>query len=870
MIGKEVFVHLVHGRGPMNAEIVVIGESPGRREDAAGLPFIGPSGKLQDQWIIGASLDPAKIRFDNVYPFFPSQGDINNVPWGELQQWQDDLLVRLDELPGLRVIVPTGNVALGTLLDINPWTAKITQRRGSIYLWRQASGRRVKVIPVIHPAAVLREEGERYEENGRQQKKSYEFRCRQDWYKIAQEVKTGLEDIPPKRELVSQPTEDYILHWIHSTNADARLAFDIENNPKTGKILCISFACEATRAISLPWSSWYKEFARRLLANAQPKITQYGQHDCYLLAREGITVNNWQHDTMAKSCLLWPNEPHSLAYLASILTREPWYKGTDEDTGEKVWNNVRGEEDGDRWRELLQYNARDAAVTWECDVELDKRLVTKGWMAVYEREQQALLAPILDVMLHGIAADREELQRAFVAKIEAAQQALQRAQEAAGTQLFTFDTQVQEACWRVAHGEWDRADPAVAKKLKRAKGGEAAYAAAVETKGVSNQILASVLYTEMKLPVQRMRRTKAITTNEAALLKLRARFKDSGTHAAGMALIEGVLQYREQKRQSECLDPRRLDDDERFRASYSFRPTTGRLSSSANPKGTGGNAQNIDRDLRHPFKPDPGCLLLEVDLSQAEARVVYCLTGNKKLIEIAHTRPNKFDVHRYLATIFFEMPLEQITRDQRTPTKNIGHGSHYDLHINKLSEMMLKQNYNYSPKQCGVMQGKYWDFTEGAIQEWQQRTRMDVLRDRALTNAWGRTIEFPYERFSDELYRRAYAWRPQSDIARHLNKGWIEFAAWLKEHAWQSRVNLQLHDALIVSVYPEEAYYCMTALVDILEKPHMYYGERLSIPAEIKLGTAWGLGDIGEWKQLPERERVEECVQTWKNTYGSV
>jgi DNA polymerase I-like protein with 3'-5' exonuclease and polymerase domains len=80
-------------------------------------------------------------------------------------------------------------------------------------------------------------------------------------------------------------------------------------------------------------------------------------------------------------------------------------------------------------------------------------------------------------------------------------------------------------------------------------------------------------------------------------------------------------------------------------------------------------------------------------------------------------------------------------------------------------------------------------------------------------------------------------------------------------NARQSRVNLQLHDALIVSVYPEEAYYCMTALVDILEKSHNYYGELLSIPAEIKLGTAWGLGDIGGWKQLPERDEVEECIR---------
>ena len=459
-------------------------------------------------------------------------------------------------------------------------------------------------------------------------------------------------------------------------------------------------------------------------------------------------------------------------------------------------------------------------------------------------------------MLHGMAVDREELSHAYRTSLTVAQGALARAQRAAGTALFTFDTQVQEACWKVALGEWDATDPEVAKKLKRAKGDETKYVAQVEAKGISNQILASVLYTQMGLPTQRNRKTKTITTDEAALLKLRAKYRDGGKYPQGMALIAAVLQYREQKKQSEFLHPARLDNDDRFRASYSFRPSTGRLSSSSNPKGTGGNAQNIDRGLRTPFKPDPGCWFLEVDLSQAEARVVYCLTGNKKLIEIAHTRPSQFDVHKYLATLFFPVTLEQVTKNERTPTKSIGHGSHYDLQLNKLSEMMLKQGYDFSPKQCGVMQGKYWDFTEGAIQTWQQRTRMEILKDRRLTNSWGRSIEWPYDHFGNDLYRKTYAWKPQSDIARHLNRAWIRFSLWIRENKLQSKINLQLHDALGVSVYPQELWPVMQKLIALCEEVHNYYGVQLSIPAEMKLGTAWGLSDIGEWKEMPSQDEV--------------
>ena len=902
----------VPGRGPVNAKIVVVGEAPGRQEEAQGLPFVGPSGKLQDAWIRGARLDPSTIRFENVYPYLPPGGHIEAVPWEELVQWKEDLKVRLDDLPAVCVIVPTGNTALSVLLDCPSSQAKITQRRGSIYRWSQVNGRQVKVIPIIHPAAVLREEGERSQEDGQKTKKNYEARCRRDWEKVTREVMTGSEDVPPFRGLIAPPDmpewDAFVLGSL--TTWTGPLAFDIETNPEKGKILCISFARSADRALSVPWSKQYKEGIRALLEGPAEKVTQNGHYDCFWLAREGFRVNNWQWDTMAMSCLLWPNEPHSLAYLASILTREPWYKGTDEDTGEKRWNGLTQVPEGygvsfDKWHALLEYNARDAAVTWECWAGLKQRLEEKdgqrfdtsrqdstptlnarsvhatelvcsdgtlshqdkpraqagGWMQVYWDQYQALFQPILDMMLHGMAVHEEELANAHGTSLTMAQGALARAQGVAQIPLFTFATQVQEACWKVATWAWDADDPDVAKKLKRARGDEARYIAQVEAKGISNQILASVLYGRMRLPTQRQRRTKAITTDEAALLKLRARYKDGGKYAEGMALIEHVLRYREQKKQSEFLDPRRVDSDGRFRASYSFRPTTGRLSSSANPRGTGGNAQNIDRTLRGPFKPDAGCMLLECDLSQAEARVVYCLTGDKQLIELAHMRPSQFDVHTFMAKQVFGLSMEDYKRD-RYLAKRIVHATHYDMHGNKCSEVLLKDGYDVSPKACTRLQEQYHTFAPG-LRQWQQRTRMEVLRDRALTNAWGRTIEWPWDHFGDDLYRKAYAWKAQSDIARHLNRAWAQLYAWMAEHSYQSKINAQLHDALLLSVYPKEVWPVMQKFVQLCEEVHNYYGVLLTIPVEIKLGTAWGLGDVGEWKELPEKDDVEACVEVY-------
>ena len=55
--------------------------------------------------------------------------------------------------------------------------------------------------------------------------------------------------------------------------------------------------------------------------------------------------------------------------------------------------------------------------------------------------------------------------------------------------------------------------------------------------------------------------------------------------------------------------------------------------------------------------------MLEVDLSQAEARVVYCLTQDKQLIELAHLRPSQFDVHTFMAKQVFGLSMGADIKD---------------------------------------------------------------------------------------------------------------------------------------------------------------------------------------------------------------
>jgi len=91
--------------------------------------------------------------------------------------------------------------------------------------------------------------------------------------------------------------------------------------------------------------------------------------------------------------------------------------------------------------------------------------------------------------------------------------------------------------------------------------------------------------------------------------------------------VSTVLASRDLLRQLQVLETE-IDSDNRFRSSFNIAgTTTGRWSSSKSSTGTGGNAQNIDPELRHVFIPDPGYDLYGYDLEQAESREVGFLCG---------------------------------------------------------------------------------------------------------------------------------------------------------------------------------------------------------------------------------------------------
>ena len=154
--GCELFrnaTQVVFGEGPANANLMIVGETPGDREDLAGKPFVGPAGKLLDDACAEVGIDRAAVYVANAVKHFkweprgkrrlharPSAREISACqPW----------LAAEIEVVKPRTIICLGATAAQTLLGRE---FRITRQRGQVIASKWAE----RMIASWHPSAILR------------------------------------------------------------------------------------------------------------------------------------------------------------------------------------------------------------------------------------------------------------------------------------------------------------------------------------------------------------------------------------------------------------------------------------------------------------------------------------------------------------------------------------------------------------------------------------------------------------------------------------------------------------------------------------------------------------------------------------------
>ncbi|MGX5804136.1 uracil-DNA glycosylase [Bradyrhizobium sp. Arg314] len=142
--------NLVFADGNPNADLMLVGEAPGRDEDLEGFPFVGRSGRLLDRMLAAIGLDRNSAYIANVIPWRPPG---NRTPTPHETEICRPFIERQIELVNPKVLVNLGGPSAKTLLNT---TEGILRLRGNWRVHTTASGIAIPAMPTLHPAYLLR------------------------------------------------------------------------------------------------------------------------------------------------------------------------------------------------------------------------------------------------------------------------------------------------------------------------------------------------------------------------------------------------------------------------------------------------------------------------------------------------------------------------------------------------------------------------------------------------------------------------------------------------------------------------------------------------------------------------------------------
>lgn len=622
--------------------IAIIGEAPGKDEVSQGEPFVGESGRKLNALLSKAGIAREACFIGNVCQHQPFKNEFHFFDWnGEeiqsgIKQLQEDLT---KYQPGL--IICLGNASLHLLKEGNvaprkhkngyKWPNAITNWRGSTFITSLigcdtiTGHSTIKCLATYHPAACLRQ---------------FSWTPILGFDLLRARGEAAFPELRhPHRNLEVDLTVDEILYRLEKLRVDKPLiSVDIEGY--VDSMSCISIATASNYSFIVPFakmdgSSYYETPEQecriwRALATVLedpliPKVLQNSLYDRFILQYSyRIVVTNTVDDTMLKHWELFCEFEKSLAFQASIYTSEPFYKSDGKSNDRATF---------------FRYCCNDSAVTHDCNAVMEQRLTTR----THYKFNLDLLNPILYMENRGILYD-SALATERLAAVNNYIYALQASlDEIAGVGIPPQKTKVDCKALVVSKLCYKR-------EPWRPKKDHAADYAAIQQYFLTDEALTTIqrghisvacgvsmnikgagfktyLYETLKLPKQYDDKTKALTTDEEALLKIQ---KAQPHEAVDIALQISSLRTRAQ------MLAIHSDKDGRIRCGYNIVGTeTGRITCYTSPTGSGYNLQTIPAEnplqaVGHPmrngmrdlFVADSGHYLFQCDLSGADGWTV--------------------------------------------------------------------------------------------------------------------------------------------------------------------------------------------------------------------------------------------------------
>lgn len=269
-------------------------------------------------------------------------------------------------------------------------------------------------------------------------------------------------------------------------------------------------------------------------------------------------------------------------------------------------------------------------------------------------------------------------------------------------------------------------------------------------------------------------------------------------------VIKDILEYRQlTKLKSTYADGliNYVEADGRIHGTFNQTITaTGRISS------TEPNLQNIPIRMplgsliRKVFIPKENCVFVDADYSQIELRILAHMSEDESLIEAYNSG---MDIHSITASKVFNVPLEQVTKQQRSNAKAVNFGIVYGM-----SAFGLSQDLSISRKEATEYINQYFE-TYPKVKEYLDNIVAFAKEKGYVKTLFGRKRPIP-ELKSSNFMQKSFGERiamnsPIQGTAADIMKiAMINVDKRLQQENMKSRIVLQVHDELLVEAYKDE------------------------------------------------------------------
>lgn len=588
-------------------------------------------------------------------------------------------------------------------------------------------------------------------------------------------------------------TEEQLQQWREKLSNASLFAIDTETNSLNymqAKLVGLSFALENGEAAYLPLQhhyldcpqqlSWKTVLAALKTVLEDPNIKKVGQnlkYDLTILARHGVELQGVVYDTMLESYTLDSTGRHNMDDLAKRFLHHDTIHFEDlagKGKGQLTFDQIEIDK-------AAEYAAEDADVTFKLHQVLWPQLNQTPSLVKLFTEVELPLSQVLARMeRNGVLIDSDLL--------------YQQSQEI-NARLIQLEQQAHQLA------------------------GQAFNLA-------STKQLQEILFGKLGLPVLKKTPKGAPSTNEEVLEEL------AYEHELPKLLVEhrgfSKLKSTYTDKLPQMIDP----NTGRVHTSYHQAVTiTGRLSSS-DP-----NLQNIPtrseegRKIRQAFIAPQGFKVVAADYSQIELRIMAHLSADAGL---AYAFSHGLDVHRSTAAEVFDVPLEQVTSQQRYRAKAINFGLIYGM-----SAFGLARQLQIPRNEAQTYIDRYFHRYPG-VKQFMNDIQEKAKQQGYVETLLGRRLYLPELKSSNGMRRKA-AERVainapmQGTAADIIKKAMIDIDRFIADKE-DIRMIMQVHDELVFEVKEDKVEYYEKIIKDMMEN-----AVKLSVPliVEVNFGDNW-------------------------------